>query len=202
MTAHRGRPRVKKASETPLGISAIAKKVRYLAYDFARANDLKEGFVGAVFYGYLGGAFGPHRVYREESVATVPANGRRTRGRPEQIDFVIGRQRHGLREWTATTAIELAVRRKGHSAGLNSICNVTEVSKLCRARATHRVLLLIDVTNDHDFTKLKQQYINHKRTRGKPRKGKIWVIYAGAEGVHRFSIPLQRLQPKRRRPRT
>jgi hypothetical protein len=164
-------------------------------YSPAKRRSVTERYIAGMLHGYLGAQF-KTRLRNEMAVATRKAGG--GRGRPEQIDFAIGRKRRDG-EWTADSIIEFAVRRPGHRTGADPSCNTTEVSKLCRADAKHRILLLLDLTDEDYGGDLKDKYIEYKRRKGRPIKGtSIKVIYVGAAGMTKFRMPAQRLAPRKR----
>jgi len=114
------------------------------------------------------------------------------------VDFVIGRKRHNTRVWSADSAIELAIRRKGHKAGIGANCNVDEINKLVEIAAKHRILVLLNLLADQDFDTLfkstKDGYAKLSFTKGAIRKtkAKIWIVVADFEESKKFSIPLRK----------
>ena len=58
----------------------------------------------------------------------------------------------------ANTDLELAVRPTKHKSGADPDVNQDEIAKLVRAKACHRILLLIDLTNDDVWSVIKQTY--------------------------------------------
>lgn len=198
MRGRRGRPKTRKTTENATGISQAASALRELAinYSAAKRNGLTERYLTGMLHGYLGAVF-KTRLKSEHTVATR-VNGKR--GRPEQVDFAIGRMRRGNGAWSPDSVVELAVRRPKHLQGADPSCNITEVSKLCKADAKHRILLLLDLTNNDSGESLKKKYLKYRRTRGRPIKDAfIRVIYVGEDGTLRFKIPAQRLAPTKQK---
>jgi hypothetical protein len=199
MTVKRGRPRVKKTTENAAGIARGAAALRDLVaiYSKAKRNKITERYVGGILHGYLGAVF----KSRLRSEMAVPTSGGSGKGRPEQIDFAIGRVRQGG-DWEPDSVIEFAVRRPGHTQGADPSGNMAEVSKLCRAKAKHRILLLLDLTESDYGPGLKKHYLGYTRSRGAPiKRASINVIYVGKHGVTKFKMPAQRLAPKKRAPK-
>ncbi len=198
MSVRRGRPKVKKASENATGMARAATAVRDLVakYSSSKQGRLTERYIAGMLHGYLGALF-KLRLRNEMTVPTRKVSG--GKGRPEQIDFAVGRKRRDG-AWTADSVVEFAVRRSGHRQGADPSCNATEVSKLCRADAKHRILLLLDLTGEDYGAAIEEKYLKYKRTKGRPIKGaSIKVIYIGEAGTTKFAMPAQRLSPKKRK---
>jgi hypothetical protein len=174
--------------------------VRDLAASYSpfKQKRITERHLTFTLHGYLAAVF-KNRLRAELTVETQ-TDGRR--GRPEQIDFAIGRKRHSDGKWSPGTVIEFAVRRKGHPAGADPSCNITEISKLCRAKATHRILLLLDLTANDCGEEIIHKYLDYKRKRGRPIKDAfIRIVYVGANGVTADKMKAQRFAKARRKKR-
>lgn len=191
------RKKAKPVSASPSGVSRAAKRVRDLLADYTAQRSMKEGAVGLLLFGYLVAKLGPARVRREFDVDTISATGKR--GRPEQVDFVIGRKRQSDSKFHADTVVELAVRREGHAAGADASVNLSEISKLVRADAKHRVLLLIDITANDRGAAILGKYLTRGYGRGRPRgisTDRIAVVYVGENGTTKIRLKRQTLKPK------
>ncbi len=195
----RGRPKQKRVSDTPAGIAHAGKAVRDLLAHYTKQRDMTEGRVGLLLFGYLIAKLGAARVQREHDVATL--TGTRSRGRPEQIDFVVGRTQHATGRYAANTVIEFAVRRTRHKSGADPIVNLSEIKKLVRVEAKHRILLLLDLTEDDIGAEIIAKYRDRGYSQGRPRgpaADRIAVIYVGEHGTHRVKLKRQFLKPLRR----
>jgi len=163
---------------------------------------MKEGPVGLLLYGYLVAKLGAARVRREHDVDTLTSD--RRRGRPEQVDFVVGRTEHATGQYSANTVIEFAVRRADQKAGADPVNNLSEIAKLVRAEAKHRILLLLDLTPDDIGASIVEKYRSRGYTRGRPRgsaSDRIVVLYVGEHGTHRAKLKRQSLKPRKSKAR-
>jgi hypothetical protein len=187
-------------SHTARGVASVAAVARDLLSDFTRRRGFREGEVGMLLFGFFAARYGPARMQREYDVDTVRKTG--GRGRREQIDFVIGRKRHRTGAFSADTVIELAVRRTSDLAGLDPIRNLTEIAKLVKADAKHRILLLLDLT-DHDAGEtILRKYETRGYVRGRPTGGsrdRISVVYVGEGGTHTVRLKRRNLRKTRKR---
>jgi hypothetical protein len=187
-------------SHTASGIARAAKRVRDLLAHYTNDRDMNEGAVGFLLFGFLVATLGAARVRREYDVDTIATNGKR--GRPEQIDFVIGRTRRVDGKFSPDTVVEFALRRESHRAGADPIGNLSEIKKLVRAESCHRVLLLVDLTADDHAAAILKKYRERGYAQGRPRgaaKDRVSVVYVGEHGTKHVRLKRQNLKPKRRR---
>lgn len=194
----RGRPKARAVSDTPAGIARAGKAVRDLVAHYSKPTDMTETRIGLLMYGFLVAKLGPARVFREHDVDTLTSALKR--GRPEQVDFVIGRTQHRTGEFAADTVIEFAVRRAGQPSGADPIVNLTEIEKLVRAEAKHRILLLLDLTTDDAGDAIIEKYESRGYGRGRPRgnaSDRIHIVYVGHYGTHRVKLRRQALKPRK-----
>ena len=156
-----------------------------------------EGEVGLLLFSYLVAKFGPTRIQKERAVLTLTQS--KNVGRPQQVDFAIGRKQQSTGSFQANTVIELAVRRTRHKSGADPGVNGDEIRKLVRAEARHRILLLVDLTADDVGRTIVQKYRDRGYSRGRPR-GKptdsIVVVYVGEHGTARVKLKRRNLKGK------
>jgi hypothetical protein len=187
-------------SHTARGVASVAAVARDLLSDFTRRRGFREGEVGMLLFGFFAARYKPERMQREFDVDTVRKTG--GRGRPEQIDFVIGRKRHNTGLFSPDTVIELAVRRTGDLGGLDPVRNLSEIAKLVRADAQHRILLLLDLTEHAVAKDILGKYENRGYEPGRPTgdpRDRVSVVYVGEGGTQIVRLRRQNLRKKRKR---
>jgi hypothetical protein len=193
------RPKLKSVTHNAAGVARAAKSVRDLLSNYTKQRDMKEGPVGLLLYGFLVAKLGAASVRREQPVETTRPGG--SRGRREQIDFVLGRKSQTTGAFAANTVIEFAVRRTNDKHGIDAVRNLSEIKKLVRAEAKHRVLLLVDLTTEDAGKRIVHSYTERGYTQGRPRGAagdRIRIIYVGEHGSHRGSLMRQALRPRKR----
>lgn len=124
------------------------------------------------------------------------------RSRAPRADRFRHRSRHSTGLFSPDTVIELAVRRTGDLAGLDPARNLSEIRKLVRADAQHRILLLRDLTEHTAADDILRKYETHGYEPGRPMGDpgdRISVVYVGEGCTQIVRLRRQNLRKKRTR---